>query len=469
MRKWNVLAMLVMSLVLLVAAGCDDAAEEALEAATGLDFVLKEGDAGVDTPDGWVFLFGVNLDEEQSKLIDQDFEVDLSLIEDLINLDEIEQMMAFAKKEALEGYGNRLRYANKLIVEEKTLKLDSAAIEALGDSIGSSGAGLYIVYFAEKQNGYISGVVKDCGGSTKSGILATASDGPFFTFSADNGSWALPSLSGKPAGINFTDGEDCSGSTAGPSTEDGEDNPKDPDETPPIDELPDGTDSTDTGDTDMGDTDDSPSEPTGDCISLDPADWAVTSNCGDWTGWSDEDYGNLFPAGSDLDGDGGYLFVTSSGSGNPSCTMTTTVNVPSGATGLKATYNFLSQEWEEWAGSAYNDIFTVIVQGAPDYLVNRTVNNTADALDWEDYGTAILGIDGSADATYNGTGAVYDGQLKSGSGDEVRGEPEDDNVGKSATVGLPDGFTTITVIVTTSDVGDQIYDSAGLVDALCFQ
>ncbi|MCC6158311.1 MAG: choice-of-anchor L domain-containing protein [Deltaproteobacteria bacterium] len=462
MRKRYAFAMFALAMTMLVSAGCDEAAEEALEAATGLDFVLNEDDADVTSPDGWVFLFGVVLDEEQSKLIDQEFEVPLDVLESVVDLDGIEYMLAFAKKESLEGYGNRLRYANKLKVEDKKLVLDTAAVEALGPSIGSSGEGLYIAYFAEAQNGYINGSVKSCDGSVKSGILATASDGPFFTYSADDGSWALPSLSGVPAQINFTDG-DCSGSTSQPSTEDGEENPKDPEETPPIEELPDGTDSTDAGETELPPDGSGSGSTDGDCIALDTG-WSPTGECVAF-GVSNEEYDALFPDGDGAD----YLYATSSGSQTPSCTMSTTVAVPEGMTQLKATYNFLSQEWEEWAGSAYNDIFTLIVQGAPDYLVNRSVNNTASAGDWEDISMAILGIDGSADAGYNGTGAVYDGQLKNAGGEGVRGEPEEDNVGKFSTVNLPADMTTITVLFTVSDVGDAIYDSAGLVDSLCFQ
>ncbi|MCZ7585701.1 MAG: choice-of-anchor L domain-containing protein [Deltaproteobacteria bacterium] len=464
MRTWKILLMLTMSAMLFASTACDEAAEEAIEAATGLDFEFNEDETDVDTPDGWNFLFGVTLDENQAKLIDQEFSVDVSLLEELVDLDGIDQMIAFAKRSALEGYGNRLRYANKLVIDDKKLKLDSEALDMLGDSIGSSGEGMYIAYFAKEQNGYISGEVADCDGNKKEGILAVASDGPFFTYTADNGSWALPTLSGKPATISFTEGEDCAGSTSDPSTDTGDDpNPKDEDETPPSDDFDDGTDNVDAGEDDMDDSGGDGST-SGDCIDL-ASGWSATGECF-LSGVSSDDYANLFPDGSG----GEYLYATSSGSQVASCTLTTTVDVPSGASSLRATYNFLSQEWEEWAGSAYNDIFTVYIQGGPDPLVNRTVNNTADALDWADYGEAVLGIETSADAGFNATGEVYDGQLKPAEGGEgVRGEPEDDNVGHSASAPLPEGFTTVTIIVTVSDVGDKIYDSAGLIDSLCFE
>lgn len=476
MRGLKVFLVAVIAAMALVSAGCDEAAEEALEEATGLDFVFDEEDTGVDTPDGWVFLFGVELDETQSELIDQDFSVPLDLLAELVDLDGIDEMIAFTKVEALEGYGNRLRYANKLIIESGDLKLDSETIDKLGGSIGSSGAGLYVAYFAEAQNGYISGVVTDCTGSTKEGIVAVASDGPFFTKTVDDGSWALPSLSGKSAEIKFSDADDpnCSGETADPATdtdpesEDYDPNPKSEEDTPPGDNFDDGTDNTDAGEDEMEDSGTDEQTTDGDCVSLDTGSWSATGEC-DIFGTDGTAFDELFASGG-----GSYLYVSSGGSGVASCTLSQTVAVPDGATVARARYNFLSQEWEEWAGSAYNDIFTIYIQGGPSPLVNRTVNNTASAGDWADIdpdsdAATVCEVATSDDAQFNGTGAIFDGQLLPEDEGEVRGEPEDDNVGTSATVPLPEGMTTVTILITVSDVGDTIYDSAGLVESLCFE
>jgi hypothetical protein len=206
------------------------------------------------------------------------------------------------------------------------------------------------------------------------------------------------------------------------------------------------------------------------CIDL-TAGWDFSSGC--WAegyGYATDAYADLFPDG----GYSGYLFASSGGSGNQSCTLTTTVTVPSGLTSLEAGYNFASQEYSEWVGSAYNDIFTVIIQGAPDYLVNRTVNNIATDNDWMDIPAAaqtIANITDSSDADYNPTGRIFDGSLKysSSASEDPRGTPSDENLGKVSTVTLPDGMTTITIIVTVSDVGDAIYDSVGMIDHLCFK
>jgi hypothetical protein len=480
MRR-NILFVLAVLTICGLMLGCDEAAKEAAEKActdlTGAKCIFDEGETGVDTPKNWYFLAGFELTETQAMAFDQKFELPLDILETVgIDTGKIDQMVAFAKVESLEGYGNRLRYANKLIVQDKKLMLDTEAMDKLGESIGSSGAGTYVAYYAGKPNGFISGDVKDCDGNGVADILATASDGPFFTRTVDGGSYALPTLTGKPAQINFSLGEDCAGSTSDPSTDTGEDtNPKtednpDLDETPPSDNFSDGTDNVNPPETDMEDSG-GDGAVSGDCIDLTVGTWSFGSGC--WAqgfGNSSDAYADLFPGGT-YDS---YMYVSSSGSGNSSCTLTTTVSVPSGMTQLEVGYNFASQEYEEWVGSAYNDIFTVIIQGAPDYSVNRTVNNIATDNDWQNIPTAaetIADIASSDDATYNPTGAQYDGSLKSSddANEDPRGNPADDNLGKVSVVTLPDGMTTITVIVTVSDVGDAIYDSVGLIDHMCFK
>ena len=130
----------------------------------------------------------------------------------------------------------------------------------------------------------------------------------------------------------------------------------------------------------------------------------------------------------------------------------------------------MSQEWEEWAYSAYNDIGTAIIQGEFDYAINRTVDNVATADDWADVALVVAGVDSSADATFNGTGEVFDGHLKWGSGESntPRGGPEDDYVGTVATYPVTAG-STITLLITVSDVGDKIYDTAMTIDWMEFR
>ncbi len=494
MSKWNFSLLLLFAMLLLAISGCgeDSAADAAKKAICNeLGLICDEEELGVDTPTGWYFLFAKDLDETQSAAVDQDFEVSIeSALEFLgVSGDDLTQMIAFAKVEDVSGYGNRLRFANKLKYEDGKIKLDTEALEQLGDSIGSSGAGVYAAYFAKEQNGYISGVTQNCSGDPAEGILATASDGPFFTKTAEDGSWALPTLSGKPATINFSDGEDCQGSTAAPSTDTNEEaNPKtdpaqggpDPaedcggegqepcpvDETPPTDNFSDGTDNVVTEEEVPMEETPPETSISGNRIDFEDGigDWSHTTTC-QFYGVSGDAYPDLFPDGTEAN----YLYASSGGDNVQSCTLTLTVPVPDGATELEVSYNFLSQEYVEWVGSAFNDMFTVIVQGAPAYLVNRSVNNVATDNDWMDTtsgAAAITGIADSYDAQWNDNGAAFDGMLKWSTSEESnpRGEPENNNQGKTATVPLPDGFTTVTIIVTVSDVADAIYDSAGIID-----
>ncbi|MCL4234225.1 MAG: hypothetical protein KJ042_06875, partial [Deltaproteobacteria bacterium] len=118
------------------------------------------------------------------------------------------------------------------------------------------------------------------------------------------------------------------------------------------------------------------------------------------------------------------------------------------------------------------------------YLVNRTVNNIALDDDWDailaaDAAATIAQVGVSTDAVYNPTSPAphsngpgkLDGKLKWGSSDETtpRGLPADTNVGQTAIVDLPADMSTITIIVTISDVGDKIYDSVGAIDWFAFK
>ena len=169
-----------------------------------MEFDLDGDEVNVDTPDKWTFLFAVNLDETQAELIDNDFELDISLLESVLDLDEIEYQVVFARVAAVEG-DNKLRFANKVKVDDQKLMLDNETNDKLGDSVGSSGAGWYACYFAREEFGFLNGTVENCDGQKVAGVLAVISGGPFFTLTADDGSWALPSLGGKPATVYFTE------------------------------------------------------------------------------------------------------------------------------------------------------------------------------------------------------------------------------------------------------------------------
>ena len=457
--------------LLIAASGCDveDAAEDALEDATGYDWDFGNDEANAPNVDDWNFLFAVNLKtDKEAEMVDKDFEVDLSLLKDLVNLDDIDYQVVFAKVAEVDGK-NLLRFANKVKVEGSKLKMDGEAKDKYGASVGSAGKGWYACMFAQKSFGFVHGTVTDCDNTQQAGILVAASDGPFFTHTSSDGKWAVPSMSQKPATVYFNEEDgDCSGSSSDPVTD--EDNPKDDNDgdtnpnNDPFDD-PDETDSVDAGEDDMEPTDDEAStEKLYDFEDGTLQGFACTSSC---AGVSGDEIDTFFPEGETQ-----YLYLTSGGNQNPSCTCSATFQVPDDVTELAISYDFTSQEWEEWAFSPYNDMFTAIVQGEYDYVINRTVDNVALDEDWADFSLSPGFIASSDDAQYNPTSTDphstgpynFDGHLKWGSSDSDTPRGSDDTPkGQEATYPVTGG-STVTLLLTVSDVGDKIYDSAAVID-----
>jgi len=111
-----------------------------------------------------------------------------------------------------------------------------------------------------------------------------------------------------------------------------------------------------------------------------------------------------------------------------------------GSLTVRLRYNYVTEEYPEYVGSAYNDAFTIkltLPDGTTETLVSEAVNSTA----W----TPISGID-----LPGGDGTVGQSNWR------------------SAEVTIPgarlQGTTSIELLVT--DVGDAIYDSVALVDAI---
>lgn len=473
----RLLALLTVVFALWFVTGCEDAAEDALEEATGYDWELNEDEfneeTGAETPEDWQFMFAVNLDKaETAELLDQEFSVDLSLLEELgLDFADVTQQVIMAKAATTPGGDVGLRYANKILFKNSKMVLDGESIEKLGASVGSSGAGWYVAYLSLNAVGFVKGTVTDCDGNVPDvdNILVLASDGPFFTFAANDGTWALPSRNGKPAAVNF-DAGDCAGSSESPVTDPAEDpNGKDPGSEPSNDPLEDDTNVIDDGETDLGGEDGVDPPPLGDEDNLDfetgdGSGWSSTGSC---FGVYDGNYGDLFPGGSEQY----YGFITSGGNNNASCTVTRTLTVPAGATKFVVSYNYISQEYIEWLNSAYNDIFTIIIQGETGYVVHRTINDVAFEGAWDDLGMPIGDIASSDDATYNDNGAIFDGQLAWGGSDAETPRGEGDTAGSAGRVAeyaVEEGAT-ITVLITVSDVADQIYDSAAVIDYVQFQ
>ena len=113
-----------------------------------------------------------------------------------------------------------------------------------------------------------------------------------------------------------------------------------------------------------------------------------------------------------------------------------TFTIPSGKTTLEIDYNFLSDEFPEWVGSVYNDLFNIViyskVKGA-ELLVNETINGSA--------------------MTFSST--MFDG--------ETGWKHVSLDVSAYA-----DANEEITIEFLVSDVADTIFDSAAIIDNLHF-
>ena len=500
-RNLRTMAFILLAFGAIWLAGCSDLAEDALEEATDFNWDLDNEEANAPIPENWYFLFAVDLNEDQAKLIDQDFSVDVSLLADVVDLNQFGLQIVFAKVDKTPNGSDGLRYANKVLVADEKIKLDGQSLDLLGPSIGSSGAGWYVCFAATEPVGFITGEVTDCDGNAPPDdtVLVTATDGPFFTFARSEGSWALPSLNGKPAMVNF-DAGDCAGATDAPVTDpEANPDPKDPGAEPDGENFDDGTDN---GPLPDGTEDEGTNVVLTAKVNLsafqpeggEPGDnelgiyefddgvasWSNTGDC--FNIYNDaDDYAFLFPGGTDA---GKYFAYISTGSptqsGLQACTVMRTFTVPEGATKIVVSYDFVSQEYEEWLGSAYNDVLTIQIQGEVGYIEHRTINGDNY---WEQLTPAqgdIGFIADSADAQYNPTNAnpysngpyLLDGHLKWGSESQTpRGEDDGDDVyGRVAEYDLPaNNPPTITVLMTVSDVADAIYDSVLAIDYIAFE
>ena len=163
---------------------------------------------------------------------------------------------------------------------------------------------------------------------------------------------------------------------------------------------------------------------------FDQEDWGSFSKTGNAKVISS--LGDILPAqGSGMafisSGTGAYLDRESS--------FEITLTVPADAAQIKFSYNFLTNEYPEWVGSAYNDLFNVILYSGlgASLLVEERVN-TSDLDD---------------------SGSGYDGETG----------------WKQATVDISEVAGTndvITLKFVVADVTDTIYDSVGLIDNLRF-
>jgi len=137
--------------------------------------------------------------------------------------------------------------------------------------------------------------------------------------------------------------------------------------------------------------------------------------------------------------EGNYMAMISSGSGavgGSSSALEQSFTVPSDATTLTIHYNFISEEYPEFVGSQYNDVFNATLH-TPDGSIEIAFNSVNTAV-WQ----SVSGIDfPGGDSTCGQTGWITE------------------SIDVSQWAGTDDTLT-----LTVHDVGDTIYDTVVLID-----
>ena len=162
---------------------------------------------------------------------------------------------------------------------------------------------------------------------------------------------------------------------------------------------------------------------------------------GDLTGWSRMGDGRVIPQlGPITPQEGDYMAIISTGLGftTSSGAIRQTFCIPEGTTTLTFKYNFLSEEFLEWCGSQYQDYFDVTLE-TPDGTVTL-LHLTIDDL-CENVVPAPVSFD---------QGDVY-----------MTGW-----ITFSVDISAYAGQGGVTITFTTGDIGDSIFDTAVLVDAI---
>jgi len=165
---------------------------------------------------------------------------------------------------------------------------------------------------------------------------------------------------------------------------------------------------------------------------------------GDLTGWSRMGDGRVIPQlGPITPQEGNYMAIISTGLGftTSSGAIRQTFCIPEGATTLTFKYNFLSEEFLEWCGSQYQDFFDVTLE-TPDgtvTLLHLTIDDLCESV------TPAPVVFDQGDVYMTGW------------------------ITFTVDISAYAGQGGVTITFTTGDIGDSIFDTAVLVDALTIQ
>jgi len=428
-----------------------------------VELFLQSDCLGVNLPGALRMIAGVSLfDDDTGTDYQQDFRVELPREIRGISLPQVAEGTTLLVAKVSEFQDKRmLRLVNLASVRQvdglRILETRSElAAEHMSGAMRVDGPGLYAVFAAKEPIGFVSGTVT-LGGQPVPGALLTATKAPFITFADAEGAFSIASLKGQAGIVAYDLDSGATGQVFLPVQPAGEINPK------------------------TGEAAESPATeaplPMLDALNLTgievklealPTPEPVVASepvavdnldfeSGTLSPWErkghvevlDEDFGTLFSGSKEHQ----YAFLTT-GAGSVEGARSALIRdfeVPAGVTKMHVRYSFLSQEYPDWLDSPYNDLFVVYLAGSTEFLVKESVQGNEE--DWIDYFQPVGNVT-SSPAEVGGSRQVFGGRLEA----------------REATVSLKGCANgPVRVVFAVTDIGDRIYDSAAVIDAVWFE
>ncbi len=320
------------------------------------------------------------------------------------------------------------------------------------------GPGLYGLFRADAPLAFVSGQVT-LGGQPVPGALVTGTAAPFMSFADEAGGYTIASLRGEAGFVGFDLETGAIGQVFLPVESGSALNPKtgEPGESPAGEDPVDGLDALNLVGADIKLAAPAAATP-------EPEPAVVVDNpnldfeSGSLTAWQAE--GNVDVLASDLSrlfpesGERRYAFV-SSGAGSVEdarSALVRTFDVPPEASELHVRYTFVSQEYPAWLESSFNDLFVIFRAGSTEFLVKESVQSNIDA--WQDYFSPLGNVSESVAEV---------GDVHHRFGGRIEAREAVLPVSRCAD-GRP-----LRLVFAVTDIGDRIYDSAALIDAVWFE
>jgi hypothetical protein len=424
--------------------------------------LVNEDCLGVDTPSALKFVAGVALKQDTSGTdYAGDFAFPLPERIQGVSLPRVPEGTTLVVAKVSEFQDRRvLRLVNIATVRTdpdsgaRVLStLTDLAAENMSGAMRIDGPGLFGVFMSKEPLAFVSGRVT-LGGEGVSEALVTATEAPFMTFTDADGAYTIASLRGEAGFVGYDLESGATGQAFLPVESADAVNPKtgEPAETPAIEAPVAEIDALNLTGVEIVltpvEAEPPPAPANNPNLDFESGTLSPWEGAGD-VSVLDTDYGMHFAAASERR----FAFISSgAGSvGGARSALVRTFEVPAGKTKLHLRYSFVSQEYPAWLESSFNDLFVVYRAGETRFLVSESVQSNAD--DWQDH-FAPLGNVGESEAEVGDVLHRFGGRL---------GQRE-----ASLDVGACAGGK-VRLVFAVTDIGDRIYDSAALIDAVWFE